>query len=109
MLNNKTMNVVQTAKNGVVNHETLFHFSQKGNVVSAHYAGGFIKQGYLVGTLTDQKLRFSYCQIRTNGQMDHGTSECKLSSDKGKVTLEERFEMSSENGLVLGTNIFKEI
>lgn len=109
MLNNKTMNVVQTAKNGVVNHETLFHFTQKGDLVSAQYTGGLIKQGYLVGSLTNQKLRFSYCQIRTDGQMDHGTSECTLSSDKGKITLEEKFEMDSENGRFLGTNVFREL
>lgn len=65
------MNVVQTAKNGVVNELTIFHFLQEGNFVSANYSGGLIRRGYLVGQLNSGRLSFSYCQIRTNGQIDN--------------------------------------
>ncbi|MBO0324250.1 hypothetical protein J0X14_18210 [Muricauda sp. CAU 1633] len=103
------MNVVQTAKNGVVNELTIFHFSQEGNFVSANYSGGPIRRGYLVGQLNNGMLHFSYCQIRTDGQLDNGKSDCIVSSDNGKITLEEKFEMNSKDTIEKGTNIFKEI
>ena len=103
------MNVVQTAKNGVVNELTIFHFSQEENFVSANYSGGLIRQGYLVGQLDNGILSFSYCQIRTNGQIDNGKSNCIVSFDENKIKLEEKFEMNSKDTMEKGTNILKEI
>lgn len=51
------MRVVSTAEGGEVNIETLFGFTQDGSVVSAHYAGGKVRLGYLVGTMCDEGLR----------------------------------------------------
>ncbi len=110
MLNKLKMNVVQTADNGIVNHETIFHFEQKESQVWAHYSGGKIEKGYLVGTLEDELLSFTYCQLRKSGEMDHGESKCNVTREKsGKVKLEERFAMSTKNSKELGTNIFMEI
>ena len=52
------MRVVSTAKGGEVNTETLFEFTQDGSVVSARYAGGKVRLGYLVGTMSTEGLRF---------------------------------------------------
>ena len=109
MLNNIQMRVVQTAPNGVVNEQTIFHFTQKGRKVSARYSGGYIEKGFLVGILEESILRFSYCQLRSNGLMDHGESECLLYEENGKVALREQFEMQSAGTLEKGTNIFKQI
>ena len=43
------MRVVSTAEVGVVEGDTLFTFTQEGSVVSAHYSGGRVRLGYLVG------------------------------------------------------------
>ncbi len=104
------MNVVKTAENGVVNHETIFVFSQKGDVISAEYSGGKIRQGFLVGKfLAENQLTFSYCQIQLDGKLDNGLSTCELSrNENGKVTLTEHFEWKSRPG-EFGTNIFQEI
>jgi hypothetical protein len=104
------MNVVQTADNGVVNHETIFHFTQDKNVISAQYTGGKIHMGFLVGTLpSDNQLTFSYCQIQTDGTLDNGVSLCNLSKNQdGKIILTEHFEWKSRPG-EFGTNIFQEI
>lgn len=104
------MNVIKTAANGVVNHETIFLFSQKNNVVTAEYAGGKIRMGFLVGKFpTENQLAFSYCQMQTDGTLDNGVSLCELSKNKnGEITLTEHFEWKSRPG-EFGTNIFQEI
>lgn len=105
------MNVIETSKNGIVDKETIFHFAQDKNTVKAHYSGGRIKQGYLVGQLNDDILNFTYCQQRITGELDHGQSECILSIEKGtdKVKLEENFNMDTGDSNEVGTNIFIEI
>jgi len=104
------MNVIKTADNGVVNHETIFLFSQKEGVVSAEYSGGKIRQGYLIGKLSPQnQLMFSYCQMQLDGTLDNGMSVCELSrNENGKIILTEHFEWKSRPG-EYGTNIFQEL
>nr|WP_299383110.1 hypothetical protein [Allomuricauda sp.] len=109
MLNNIKMQVVQTVPNGIVNNDTYFHFKQDGEMVHAGYSGGKIQQGYLVGTLQENILNFSYCQIRTDGTMDHGTSTCYLSFENGKLQLQEHFEMTTGDIVEKGTNIFRQV
>ncbi|WP_299115960.1 hypothetical protein [uncultured Winogradskyella sp.] len=103
------MNVISTAPNGIVNSDTIFDFEQDQELVSASYSGGKIRKGYLVGNVKDNQLHFSYCQIRYNGMMDHGTSICEISYENGKLILKENFEMSSENRKEIGVNIFKQL
>ena len=103
------MNVAETDPDGVVNHETIFEFSQKGTTVTAEYRGGKIERGFLVGTMKDNTLNFSYCQMQTDGKLDNGISVCELSKDEnGKVQLTEHFEWKSRPG-ILGKNVFREL
>lgn len=103
------MTVVQTAENGVVNKDTIFTFTQSDNIVYGEYSGGKIKKGYLVGENNDDVLRFSYCQLQTDGTLDNGLSSCELSIDMaGRVRLIEHFEWKSRPGET-GINIFQEI
>lgn len=108
-LNDVKMNVIQTDSYGVVNEETIFLFTQRENIVSASYSGGKIKQGYLVGTLSENKLVFSYCQLQNDGKMDNGQSSCELTiNENGKLMLTENFTWASKDGLS-GINIFREL
>lgn len=107
-LNHIQMRVIQTASNGVVNHETLFEFSQKENRVQASYSGGPIEQGFLVGTIKASVLFFSYCQLQTDGTLDNGISKAELSiGPKNKIKLTEHFEWKSRPGET-GINIFEQ-
>ena len=105
------MNVIQTAKNGVVNNETVFQFTQDGKKITARYSGGKIQAGYLVGILVENVLNFTYCQLRTTGELDHGESRCILSVDQvsKKLKLEERFKMKTKTLNEEGVNIFMEL
>jgi hypothetical protein len=103
------MHVMQTAENGVVNKETIFSFTQNDSTIYAAYQGGKIKKGYLVGFIKDDVLKFNYCQIQMDDQLDNGSSSCELHIDeKGKIRLVEHFEWSSRPG-EFGTNVFEEI
>ncbi|HSW71909.1 MAG TPA: hypothetical protein VLG44_00680 [Chlamydiales bacterium] len=109
-LNNIRMNVIHTDASGVVNHETIFYFSESNGVISAEYSGGKISQGFLVGKFTnDNQLVFSYCQMQVDGKLDFGTSQCTVSrANNGKIILTEHFEWASRPG-EFGTNIFQEM
>lgn len=107
-LDNIKMNVIETSANGIVNESTIFTFSQTDNFISATYSGGQILKGYLVGTLNQNKISFSYCQLQTDGKMDHGQSECDILIENGKIRLVEHFTWASRNGET-GINIFQEL
>jgi hypothetical protein len=103
------MTVVHTAENGVVNKDTLFYFSQEGNVVQAEYAGGKIRKGFLIGQIAANVLKFSYCQLQKDGVLDNGVSSCEISvCETGKIRLTEHFEWKSRSGET-GVNVFQEI
>ncbi len=108
-LDHITMNVIETSRNGVVNKDTIFNFAQRTNIVTAEYRGGKIVKGFLIGVNEYGHLRFSYCQLQTDGKLDTGTSYCDLSiTDKGKIRMKEHFEWSSREG-ENGINIFEEL
>ena len=100
------MNAVQTAPNGVVNHETVFQFCQDGQRVHATYAGGQVARGSLVGMVNDAAFEFCYCQMHVDGTIDSGRSQCELRrNEQGLVQIVEHFEWSEGTG----TNVIQEL
>jgi hypothetical protein len=72
-------------------------------------SSGKIKQGFLIGQIDADVLRFSYCQLQTDGVLDNGVSSCELSvGETGKIRLTEHFEWKSRPGET-GMNVFQEI
>ncbi len=106
-LDGRKMRAVQTAPNGKIGWETIFHFSQTGNVVEAHYAGGRITTGYLTGILHKTALSFRYCQISDLSEIEGGASLCHLEQTQdGRVRVIESFAWESQSGG--GVNIIEE-
>ena len=102
------MTVVKTAASGVVNRQTVFTFRQIGDIVSAHYAGGGVELGYLIGRIGGDQLAFRYCQTDQSGKLVGGRSECCLEhNENGRLRLIERFVWESRNEA--GENFFEEI
>jgi hypothetical protein len=102
----KKMNAVKTAPNGVVNLETIFHFKEVDEVITAEYSGGRIKHGYLVGKVIEGKLAFQYSQLQDDGEKDSGHSVCDIIVlPDGRIQLVEHFVWSEGTG----TNIIEEI
>ncbi len=107
-LHGRKMHVTQTASNGVVGKDTIFHFTQAGNVVEARYAGGRIAAGYFVGILDGDQLPFRYCQISDGNKIDGGSSQARIEQmPDGRLRLIETFAWESRAGT--GENIFEEI
>lgn len=107
-LNGRQMRVVSTAERGEVNTETLFEFTQDGSVISARYAGGKVRLGYLVGAMSAEGLRFRYVQVDNSGRLDSGYSTCEIRrTAEGRMQLVEHFKWDSREGS--GINIFEEV
>jgi hypothetical protein len=103
----KRMRVVSTANVGIVDQDTLFTFEQRGRAVSAHYQGGKVRLGYLIGLHSSSHLDFRYIQIDTDDHLDSGFSKCELHRlPDGRLRLLEHFQWESREGS--GTNVFEE-
>lgn len=102
------MKVVSTSENGVVDHNTIFHFRQKQDMIYAQYSGGQIAQGYLVGNLIGTSISFTYCQRQVDGVLDYGASKAILSYENGRLRITEKFEWASRPGKS-GINILEEV
>jgi hypothetical protein len=101
------MRAAAATPNGVVDADTVFEFAQQGDVVSAHYAGGSIQVGYLVGQLRENQLQFRYAQVDRNGRVDSGHSLGALEMlPDGRLQLTEWFQWDSRDGG--GTNVFRQ-
>lgn len=102
------MRVVSTADVGAIDADTLFEFSQAGSMISARYAGGKIRLGFLIGKLVADEVTFRYCQIDREGRIDGGLSTCQIErTENGRIRLVEHFQWESRNGS--GTNVLEEI
>ncbi len=102
------MHVSSTDEAGVVNAETILEFTQQDSVVSARYAGGDVRLGFLVGNRLGDALEFGFVQVDREGRVDGGCSQCEiLYTPTGNVRIIEHFEWNTRPES--GTNIFDEL
>ncbi len=102
------MHVSSTDEAGVVNAETILEFTQQDSVVSARYAGGNVRLGFLVGTRQGDALAFGFVQIDRGGHIDGGRSDCEIVyTPAGAVRIIEHFEWHTRPES--GTNVFDEL
>jgi hypothetical protein len=107
-LDGAVMYVSSTDDRGVVDAKTRLYFIQKGSRVFARYAGGRVKRGCIVGTISESELVFRYTQLEGSGQIHCGRSVCEVQwSEEAGLRVIEHFTWSSRCGG--GTNIFAEI
>lgn len=100
-LNNKKFILIEN-KNGLSSHETVFHYYQKGNVITATYKGGAIKEGFIVGKQTqDSKVELLFQCLTEEGALKVGESKGVISENQdGKFKL--KFEWKWLNGDLSG-------
>jgi len=93
---------------GECSAETVLHFEQLGNVVSARYRGGQVIDGYLIGVLNLNKIAFRYVQIGAKLEVDGGHSEGEFEVlTDGRLQLTEHFHWDTRCGS--GTNVFIQV
>lgn len=101
------MRLVSASQAAEIDADTVFNFSQDGRTVSAHYSGGNVRLGFLIGTLKGSRLAFSFIQSRVDGTIGKGESECEIEwMEDGRVRLVEHFRWATRGGE--GTNIMEE-
>ena len=69
-LDGKIFQSIENTENGDVSSETLFHYHQDGDIISANYSGGSIIEGHLLGKMVENgNLEFTYHHINLEGQL----------------------------------------
>lgn len=95
--NNKRFKPVANTENGETSAETVFHYRQNGNIVSADYTGGKILQGHLIGLIDDAGvIEMRYHQV--NDQLELMTGICRSEPEQlpnGKIRLHESWQWTS--------------
>jgi hypothetical protein len=103
------MRATSTDPNCAVSRETILLFDRKRDLISAHYLGGTIADGYLIGKqVSATSIRFCYVQVDLHGAVDAGTSVGTIERlQDGRFRLIEAFQWFTRFGG--GTNVFEEI
>ena len=108
--NNRKFRAVQNSSEGQVNSETLFLYTQHGNLLKATYSGGKILDGNMIGAVSaDNSLHFTYQHIDIDGQLKNGicNSTPELLPD-GRIRLHEKWKWTY-GGDGEGSSIVEEV
>jgi cell division protein FtsI/penicillin-binding protein 2 len=92
--NNKTFRSVSNSKNGQINNDTIFEYTQTGNIVTAVYQGGSIVKGFVIALADENgKLNMRYQHVNTQQQLMTGIciSTPQLLPN-GKIQLHEKWQ-----------------
>lgn len=95
--NDKYFRPVNNTANGETSNDTIFHYLQEDNIITATYSGGKIIKGQLIGLAdADGRLNFCYQQINEKGEMM--TGQCISTPEvlpDGKIRLYEKWKWTS--------------
>lgn len=91
---NKRFRSVSNSEGGDVGGDTIFHYQQEGDIVSATYEGGDVRLGTLIAKVDDEgKLDMRYQHINKEGELMTGKciSIPEILSD-GRIGLKEKWQ-----------------
>lgn len=108
--NNKTFVTISNSQNGETSSETVFNYTQVGDIVSAEYSGGQVIKGHLIGLVDNHgNIDMRYHQINKKGQLLTGKCLSKPELlNNGKIRLHETWEWTSGDESV-GKSIIEEL
>lgn len=107
-LDGRTLAGVANDEQGEVSGDTRFYFEQNDNRIRAHYSGGEIVDGYLVGTLDSNQWDIRYVQINEEDETATGHSVGKIKElEDGRVRVEDEWEWESKGGT--GESVLEEV
>ena len=107
-LDGRTLVGVANSADGEVNNDTRFEFEQEGERIYAHYSGGDIVDGHLVGTFDGSEWDIRYSQINSNQETASGHSVGTVELfDDGRVRVEDEWEWGSQEGS--GESVLEEV
>jgi hypothetical protein len=96
-LDGKKFKSISNTENGEVSAETIFHYHQNNEIITADYSGGSIRKGHLIGKqLMSGQLEFVYHHINDNGELMVGKcSSTPEISENNKIKLIEKWQWLS--------------
>jgi hypothetical protein len=107
-LDGRRFGSVSNTSDGEVDADTVFHYRQDGEVVSASYAGGQVRRGELIGTREGDTLEFRYVHLNLDGRTASGHCVSRVEVlDDGRLRLHETWEWESMPGA--GTSVVEEL
>jgi DNA-binding MarR family transcriptional regulator len=98
-LDGRRFRAVGEVDGGEVDTATRFDYRERDGEISATYAGGTIRTGYLVGTRSGNTLDFRYVQLNRAGgtSSGHCVSSLSMLAD-GRLRLDETWAWESREG-----------
>lgn len=108
--NNKIFRPVSQSQNSETTEETIFHYRQKGNILTCEYAGGQIIAGHLIG-LVNEEGNINMCYHQINSKQELMTGVCNSKPElltSGKIRLHEEWLWTSGDHSK-GNSILEEI
>jgi hypothetical protein len=77
--NNRTFSLVKNSGDGKANGQTVFKYSQKGNLVTADYYGGSIVYGKIIAVMKYKHLHMQYQCLTTDNELVAGNAVAMIS------------------------------
>lgn len=95
--NEKIFRPISNTENSETSGETIFHYKQVDNILTAEYYGGKIKYGHLIGLVdSDGKIEMHYHQVNDKDELMTGICKSKPEIlENGKIRLHESWEWTS--------------
>ncbi|WP_346236815.1 hypothetical protein ABDK00_013770 [Niabella insulamsoli] len=108
--NGKQFKAVDNTPNGATSEETIFHYVQHGNILTAAYKGGKIKTGHLIGIVNEKgEIDMRYHQIDQQNQLMTGVCQSVPEMlPNGKIRLHEAWQWTSGD-CSKGTSVIEEL
>ena len=73
---NKIFRPISNSTNGETSEQTVFHYKQTGQILTAEYAGGQIQKGHLIGLVDELgNIDMRYHQVNNKGELMTGTCQ----------------------------------
>ena len=95
---NKTFTLVQNSEHGSTDSQTIFHYQQEGDLVTADYSGGTIRYGKIIARLENDQLNMLYQCMTTEGELKAGKAFAKLSfNESEKIKMQLNWEWLNDN------------
>ncbi|RYY67995.1 MAG: n-acetylglutamate synthase [Chitinophagaceae bacterium] len=108
--NDKIFRAVSNSPNGETSTDTVFHYKQDYNIVTAEYAGGKILKGQLIG-LVDEEGKLEFCYQQVNDKEEIMTGICVSTPEllsNGKIKLHEKWRWTNGD-LSEGVSVVEEV
>jgi hypothetical protein len=105
---NKTFTLLQNSAKGTANDETVFHYEQEDDLVTAEYYGGSIRYGTIVAILDGEQLHMRYQCLTTSKELKSGKATAQISFDEhGRMLLSLDWQWLAQGGEA-GTSVYVE-